>query len=40
MWIITTIDGDVIECMDDSSSIVYLNNCIDTVSKIERCENA
>ena len=39
MWIITTIDGNVIECVDDDSLIVYLNNYIDTVSKIERCEN-
>ena len=37
MWIITKIDGNVIKCVDDDSLIVYLNNYIDTVSKIERC---
>ena len=31
-------DCDVIECSDDFSLIVYLNNCINNVYKIERCK--
>lgn len=38
MWIITLLNGDEIECSDDISLIVYLNNYINNVYKIERCK--